>query len=81
MIYSIADADTQAVFPDGMSRLANRDLADIMQTQIVNDLRQKYRPDWKRRALRDADYSEAFRPNVPACLLELLSQHPITIAY
>jgi len=73
MIYSIEDADTQAVFPDGMSRLANRDLADIMQTQIVNDIRLKYRSDWNRRALMNADYSEVFRPNVPACLLELLS--------
>ena len=73
MIYSIEGADTQAVFPDGMSRLANRDLGDIMQTQLVNDIRSKYRPDWNRRALMNADYSEAFRPNVPACLLELLS--------
>ncbi len=73
MIYSIEDADSQTVFPDGMSRLVNRDLADIMQTQIVNDIRLKYRPDWNRRALMNADYSEVFRPNVPACLLELLS--------
>ena len=73
MIYSIEDAETLRVFPDGMSRLANRDLADIVQTQIVQDIRMKYRPDWKRRALMNADYSEAFRPNVPAFLLELLS--------
>ena len=73
MIYSIEDADTTKIFPDGMSRLANRDLADIVQTQIVNDIRLKYRPDWNRRALMNADYSEAFRPNVPGFLLELLS--------
>jgi hypothetical protein len=73
MIYSIMDAETLDVFPDGMSRLANRDLGDILQTQIVDDIRLKYRPDWTRRDLRDASYSEAWRPNVPACLLELLS--------
>ncbi|MCU0644996.1 MAG: fibronectin type III domain-containing protein [bacterium] len=73
MIYSITDAETLTVFPDGMSRLANRDLGDIMQTQIVDDIRLKYRADWTRRDLRDANYSEAYRPNVPACLLELLS--------
>ncbi len=72
-IYSIPDFDSNKVFPDGVSRLANRDLADILQTQIVNDLREKYDPIWTRRALRDAMYSEASRPNVPSVLLELLS--------
>lgn len=78
MIYSIMDAETLDVFPDGMSRLANRDLGDIMQTQIVDDIRLKYRQDWTRRDLRDANYSEAYRPNVPACLLELLSHQNFT---
>jgi hypothetical protein len=73
MIYSIEDADSNLIFPDGMSRLANRDLGDIVQTQIVNDIRAKYDPVWSRRGLREAQYSEAFRPNVPAILLELLS--------
>lgn len=72
-IYSIEDADTQYVFPNGVSRLANRDFADILQTQIVDDLRQWYDPSWRRRWLMDAKYSEAFRPNVPSALLELLS--------
>ena len=78
MIYSIPDADTQTVFPDGMSRLANRDLGDIIQTQIVKDIRLKYRSDWTRRALMDADYSEVWRPNVTSCLLELLSHQNFT---
>jgi len=78
MIYSNTDADTLPFFPDSMSRLANRDLADIVQTQIVNDVQLKYRPDWQRRALMDARYSEAFRPNVPGCLLELLSHQNFT---
>lgn len=73
MIYSLTDAETLEVFPDRMSRLANRDLADIMQTQLVNDIRSKYRSDWTRRQLLDSRYSEAWRPNVPGCLLELLS--------
>ncbi len=78
MIYSITDAETLDVFPDGMFRLANRDLGDIIQTQIVDDIRLKYRSDWTRRELRDARYSEAYRPNVPACLLELLSHQNFT---
>ena len=72
-IYSSTGNDTAAVFPDSVSRMANRDLADIVQTQIVDDIRSLYSPAWTRRQLRDARYSEATRPNVPSLLLELLS--------
>ena len=72
-IYSLEDAEDKQTFPDGVSRLANRDLTDIMQTQIVDDLRAKYDSAWTRRQIMEAGYSEAFRPNVPATLLELLS--------
>lgn len=72
-IYSFEDAEDKQTFPDGISRLANRDLSDIMQTQIVEDLRAKYDSAWSRRQLMEAGYSEAFRANVPATLLELLS--------
>jgi hypothetical protein len=72
-IYSLTSTDSQFVFPDGMSRLANRDLADLVQTQIVADLRTKYDTIWNRRQLMDARYSESVRPNFPSLLLELLS--------
>ncbi|MBN1300912.1 MAG: fibronectin type III domain-containing protein [Melioribacteraceae bacterium] len=72
-IYSVTDDDSSYFFPDGVSRLANRDLADMLQTQLVNDLRYKYDPVWNRRQLFDGRYSEAVRPNVPSVLLELLS--------
>lgn len=70
-IYSTA-ADN-GKFPDGRSRMASRDLSDIIQTQIVNDLRSQFNPEWTRRGIWDRAYSEARRPNVPAMLLELLS--------
>jgi hypothetical protein len=73
LIYSSEGADSTRVFPDGMSRVANRDFADILQTQLVSDLRALHDSAWARRPLWDRDYSEAFRPNVPAALLELLS--------
>lgn len=73
MIYTIAGLDTQKVFPDGVSRLANRDMADIVQTQIVNDIRKKYDSTWSRRQLMNANYSESARPNMASMLLELLS--------
>ena len=75
MIYSVTDKDSNLVFPDGVSRLANRDFGDVMQTQIVSDLQTLYDPAWTRRFLWDARYSEAFRLNMPAVLLELLSHH------
>ncbi len=73
MIYRVQDAKRQEQFPDGRSRWLNRDYADIMQSQIIRDLRLKYSSTWTRRQLRNADYSEVRRPNVPAVLLELLS--------
>ena len=60
-------------FPSGLSRMASRDLADLIQTQVVEDLRALYDPAWTRRGLWDQAYSEAFRPDVPAMMLELLS--------
>ncbi len=72
-IYSLEGAKDEQVFPNGVSRLASRDLSDIMQTQIVSDLRVKYDSAWTRRQIMEAGYSEAYRPNVPATLLELLS--------
>jgi len=74
-IYSTEGAEELNVFPDSMSRMTNRDLADILQTQIVDDIRAKYDPAWSRRMLWDHGYSEAYRPNVPSVLLELLSHH------
>ena len=73
MIYSHTGHDSTTIFPDGVSRFASRDFGDILQTQVVEDLRALYKPDWTRRGIWDMRYSEAFRPNVPAALLELLS--------
>ena len=72
-IYSIEDVDSALIFPNGQSRLTNRDLADLLQTQIVSDLRTQYLPQWQRRHLFNRQYSEACAPNVPSVLLELLS--------
>jgi hypothetical protein len=72
-IYSRIDTEDKVLFPDSMSRMNNRDLSDIMQTQIVDDIRARFDSTWTRRALRNSRYSESMRPNVPAVLLELLS--------
>jgi len=72
-IYSMQSSDSLMVFPDSVSRMANRDLADMMQSEIVKDVRALYDPSWNRRHLMDGQYSEAVRPNVPSTLIELLS--------
>jgi Fibronectin type III domain len=61
------------LFPGGMSKMASRDLTDLVQSQIVEDLRANCDPAWTRRGMWDRGYSEAFRPNVPTMLLELFS--------
>lgn len=72
-IYRTRDQIGQEVFPDGRSRLLNRELADLVQTQIVDDARALYTSSWSRRRLQDGDYAESRRGNVPSCLIELLS--------
>ncbi len=72
-IYSRQDKFNQTTFPNGCDRILNRDLADFVQTQIVEDIRQKYDPTWKRRQLQNASYCESRYPVVPTLLLEMLS--------
>ena len=60
-------------FPNGQSKWASRDLADIVQTQIVGDLQKLYEPQWTRRGMWNKQYSEAVRPKVPTVLTEFLS--------
>ena len=65
-------------FPDGQSKEVNRELTDIIQTEIVHDIRKQFKPDWQRRGLWNKEYSEAWRPNTPAMLLELLSHQNLS---
>ena len=60
-------------YPNGEDRSIGRDYADIVQTQIVDDIRALYEPAWSRRQLWDRSYAESRMPEVPAMLLELLS--------
>ena len=60
-------------FPTGEKRIVSRELADMIQTQIVSDVKAKYEEKWPRRGLWDRSYSESRTPEVPTMLLELLS--------
>lgn len=65
-------------YSTGVSRWAARDLVDVIQTQIVDDIRQTYHPEWTRRGTWNKSYSEARVPEVPTMLLELLSHQNFT---
>ena len=65
-------------FPSGQSKLASRDLSDIIQSEIVNDIRKQFKSGWSRRGLWNKEYSEAWRPNAPSMLLELLSHQNLS---
>ena len=58
---------------NGSSRLASRDLTDLIVTNIVDDVRSYFEPNWTRRGMWDRSYHEARSPQVPAMLLEFLS--------
>ncbi len=60
-------------YVNGKSRMTARELTDIVQTEITNDIRAAYEPSWSRRGLWDRSYAESRTPEVPAMLLELLS--------
>ena len=60
-------------FTGGADRYRSRDLTDLVQTQVVEDIRHLYEPDWQRRGLWNRAYYEARVPSVPTMLLELLS--------
>lgn len=58
---------------NGSSRMASRDLTDLVMTNITDDVRAQFEPRWTRRGMWDKSYFEARVPEVPAMLLELLS--------
>ncbi len=72
-ICSVSNSAGNTVFANGMSRWASRDLTDIIQTQITEDIRKVFAPEFTRRGLWNKSYSESRTPEVPAMLLELLS--------
>ncbi|MEG2479136.1 MAG: hypothetical protein RSA50_02560 [Mucinivorans sp.] len=60
-------------YSSGQSKYAGRDLADIILTQVVGDIRALHCPTWTRRSMYDKSYAEVSRPDCPAVIVELLS--------
>lgn len=72
MIYT-SKSDGKSTLPTGEDRLTSRMYSDIIQTQIVNDIRAEYDSLWSRRSIWDRKYRESRTPSCPALILELLS--------
>lgn len=71
-IYTLK-CDGKTSLPSGGDRNTCRELTDIVQTQIVDDLRSQCDSLWNRRMLWNRSYSESRTTGTPAILLELLS--------
>ena len=65
--------ENKGKFAGGADRYRSRDLTDLVQAQIVSDIRRTCEPGWQRRGLWNRAYYEARIPGVPTMLLELLS--------
>lgn len=76
-IYTLFSNDSRQL-PSGEDRQCQRELADLVQSQIVDDIRVHFHPEWRRRQLWDRSYSESRTPTVPAMLLEILSHHNLS---
>ena len=63
----------EGLLASGVDRYASRDLADLLHTQVVNDIRATYPKYWRRRAMWNRNYSETRLPAMPSAILETLS--------
>lgn len=71
-IYTLRSEGTDKL-PNGESRYGSRAYADMVQSQIVNDIRADFEPEWSRRWIWDRSYRESRTPSCPSMLLELMS--------
>lgn len=71
-IYTLM-ADGKRKYSDGRDRMLGREFADMVQTQVVNDIRADFDSAWIRRELWNRSYSESRTTDVPGMILELLA--------
>lgn len=60
-------------YKNGADRIIARELVDIVQSQVVHDIKATYEPKWSRREIYSRNYYESRVPEIPTMLLELLS--------
>ncbi|NLI73094.1 MAG: xanthan lyase [Bacteroidales bacterium] len=72
-IFTVKNKEKSSIYANNKSRWNAREMTDIIQTQITEDIKQTFNPEWKRRGLWNRNYSESRVPEVPTMLLEMLS--------
>ncbi len=72
-IFTVKNTDKETYYQNGTSRWNAREYTDVIQSQIVNDIKKLYKPNWVRRGLWNRNYSESRVPEVPTMLLEVLA--------
>lgn len=71
-IYTLK-SENRRKLPTGEDRKTSREFANLVQSQIVNDIRNEFNPEWSRRFIWDRGYRESRTPASPSMLCELLS--------
>ncbi len=72
-ICTVGNNNGLSVYKNGVSRWTARDMVDLIQTQIVEDIRAQWDKEWTRRGVWNKSYSESRIPEVPAMILEMFS--------
>lgn len=66
-------SEKKSTLPDGKNRVIGRHYADLVQSQVVRDIRAEFDTSWRRRCIWNRSFSESRTTEVPGMLLELLS--------
>ncbi|MGM9763658.1 MAG: xanthan lyase [Candidatus Cryptobacteroides sp.] len=66
-------SEGRSELPSKESRLTNREFADMVQSQVVHDIREDYDTLWARRQIWNRSYRASRTPSCPSMLLEMLS--------
>lgn len=72
-IFTVENTEKKSTYASAKSRWNAREMTDIIQSQITDDLKRTFNPQWNRRGLWNRNYSESRVPEVPTMLLEMLS--------
>ena len=77
VLYSSAN-ENKRTLPSGEKMSTSREYAQLVQSQVVSDIRETFAPNWTRREIRDRSYMETRSPACPSMILELLSHQNFT---
>lgn len=77
-ICTTTDGSGNRHYVSGLSRKASSDMANILLTNVTNDLTSSFGINWTRREVWDRNYGETRMPGVPSAILEMLSHQHFT---